>query len=110
MSNVGKINIVNKENSPPAASLQDTVPAADFYAVQGELDQEWTRAQDYEQCFCNSWRQVLHAQSSLVFCTGNPRVFLAVPVPVPVKTRTCQAGTRFCRGCARKKLCTLSSI
>jgi hypothetical protein len=48
MSNMGKINIVNKENSPPAASLQDTVPAADFYAAQGKLDREQTRAQDYE--------------------------------------------------------------
>ena len=38
--------------------------------------------------------------SLVVFCTGNPRVFLALPVPVPVKTRTHQAGTGFLHGSA----------
>ena len=34
----------------------------------------------------------------LVKCTGNPRVFPRVPVPVPEKTRTCHRGYGFWTG------------
>jgi hypothetical protein len=38
------------------------------------------------------------AAKKLVNCTGNPRVFLAIPVPLPVKTRTLAVGQGWMAG------------
>ena len=60
----------NKENTGPAAGLQDAVPAVDFYAAKSELDQQRNRAQDYERRFRNTRRQVLRAHSSQTHTLG----------------------------------------